>query len=107
MFLVEHGTLERQVGRIFGECFRISGFLFLKLSAPLCPCLLNGHMVFILGLHHALAHFTLALRSLLIWVTLAFSLVAAASASLWCNDASKSHMAHCMRRGTIPAKMAL
>ena len=46
----------------------------------------------------ALAHFTLALRSLLEWVTLAFSLVAAVCASLWCNDASKSQMVHCISR---------
>ena len=46
----------------------------------------------------AFAHFTLALRSLLEWATLAFSLAVAVSASLWCNEASKSWMAHCILR---------
>ena len=46
----------------------------------------------------ALAHFTLAPRSLLEWASLAFSLVVAVSTSPWCNDALKSWMAHCISR---------
>ena len=54
MFLAESGTLERLGGHGFTEGFRISGLLFLELSAPLCPGLLNGHLVFVFGLHHGL-----------------------------------------------------
>ena len=60
MFLAEHGALERLGGHIFADGFRISGLQFLELSAPLCPGLLNGHMIVILGLYHGLGtlHFS-------------------------------------------------
>ena len=43
-----------------------------------------------------LAHLTLAWRSFLEWTILALSLKAAASASHWCSNASKSQIAHCL-----------
>ena len=52
MFSVECSALEGMVDHIFIDGFRIIGHRFLELSASLCPGLLNGHAIVVLGLYH-------------------------------------------------------